>query len=253
MIVDFEKRNFGLDVMRTIAITLVLAIHLIVNFFSFDPGLFWYLAYLGVDIFFVLSGFLIGQLLINSIDSSGRFTFFGLSRFLVRRWMRTVPLYYFILLLNFVIAYTCYHSNNNFDFRYIFWLQNLVGVPPSFFGESWSLSIEEWFYVMFPLGMLFCLRISKGKKHAFNLLIYTLLFIITGNCLRLAYGQEGYNEFIVVICRLDVIAYGVLFAVLESFYCKDFFKREYKNCGLAGFVILATGIFRRTKIASFSF
>src|SRR5687767_2229393 len=148
MIISATNRNFGLDVARATAACLVLAIHLVGNLFQVDMGAAWYLAYLGVDIFFVLSGFLIGNILIQSIDrSSGSFSLENLKKFYVRRWLRTVPLYYFILLLNFFVGYLCFQNTESFNYKFFFWMQNMTDRPPRFFGEAWSLAIEEWFYL----------------------------------------------------------------------------------------------------------
>lgn len=244
MLVDFSRRNFGLDILRAIAITLVLVIHLITNFSHKDIGVFWYLAYLGVDIFFVLSGFLIGNILISSIDpSTGSFTFFMLKRFFIRRWLRTVPLYYILLFMNFIVGYSLLHNVERFDFRFLLWLQNFNKYPPHFFGEAWSLSIEEWFYFLFPLGLFVSLRLNSFKrKYPLNLLVYTVIFLVVGCGLRFCILDlsQGYNK--VVVSRLDAIGYGVLFAILDNFFLKHFFKSYYKVCGITGGILTVIAI-----------
>lgn len=242
MVVDFERRNFGLDVMRAIAISLVFVIHLLFNFFPSDWWVLWYLAYLGVDVFFVLSGFLIGHLLLQAIEQeNGRFGFLALKRFLFRRWMRTVPLYYTLLLLNFVAGYFLLNTAQTFDWRFLIWSQNLTHPPPVFFGESWSLCVEEWFYVLFPCGLCFFLKFGNPKKPGI-IPLYTLLFIIAASTVRCVETKEKFQEFNIALLRLDAIAYGVFFAVLERRYFRTMPKKKSVFWALSGLFLLVTGI-----------
>src|SRR5258708_1726234 len=94
-----HKRIYGLDILRAIAILLVLYSHSI-PFLSgiFSSKLLSLPIIDGVSIFFVLSGFLIGGILIKIIEKEG-VSKVGLLNFWIRRWMRTLPLYYFVLTL----------------------------------------------------------------------------------------------------------------------------------------------------------
>ena len=242
MIVNFTNRNFGLDPMRTTAITLVLAIHLAFSFFTFDWWVLWYVAYLGVDIFFVLSGFLIGTLLLQAINpQTGRFQLSALRRFVLRRWLRTAPLYYILLAINFAAGYFLLHRVAVFDFRFLVWSQSLLRPPPAFFGEAWSLCIEEWFYILFPVGLFLCLKLVRSKTPTV-ILWYTVLFIAAGIVLRSVQTKGRFYEINIAFLRLDAIAYGVLFAVLDRFYLKDKFKIKLVFLAVAGFVLLVAGI-----------
>ncbi len=95
-----ESRIFGLDILRSSAILLVLCSH------GFDPFLAEYFPKLrllifmdGVDLFFVLSGFLIGLILIKQFEKNVDYTFLPIFNFWKRRWRRKLPNYYFILFL----------------------------------------------------------------------------------------------------------------------------------------------------------
>lgn len=95
-----ENRIYGLDILRAMAILFVLNIHS-VHFFSPFSLIFKILTPLnldGVTLFFVLSGFLIGGILINQFEKD-RITFNTLANFWVRRWFRTLPNYFFILVI----------------------------------------------------------------------------------------------------------------------------------------------------------
>jgi peptidoglycan/LPS O-acetylase OafA/YrhL len=134
-----NKRNFGLDIVRSFAISLVLFNHIFSNTFKIDMGIWWYLAYLGVDIFFALSGFLIGTILIRICESNnGTLPLTQTKLFLIRRWFRTVPLYIIMLLINFIFSKYVFKSIDVFNWKYLFWLQNFDTPPPKFFGESWT-------------------------------------------------------------------------------------------------------------------
>jgi len=91
---------YGLDVFRAVAILIVLYAHgklLSGDAFSFIPD---FPLVDGVELFFVLSGFLIGTILISTIEKEQRFDVKSLFNFWKRRWFRTLPTYYFILIIN---------------------------------------------------------------------------------------------------------------------------------------------------------
>ncbi len=104
----------------------------------------------GVDLFFVLSGWLIGGLYWREMKA---FSGVGVLRFWVRRWMRTLPPYFAALLLSWLAVSAA--RAEPFDWRYLVFLQNYYERIP-FFLVSWSLCIEEHFYLAAPIaaGML---------------------------------------------------------------------------------------------------
>lgn len=193
-----KQRNFGLDVVRAISITFVLIAHKFV--LPFELGL------LGVQIFFILSGFLIGQILIRDFYSSG--TFNTVIKFWKRRWYRTLPLYYLILVLKILIY------GNPYGWKmivYFFFLQaNFVGID--FFGVSWSLIVEEWFYIFLPLSTLFFF--SKGISSK-NFVIYLVSFILFFLISRFFWN---YFEKGIIIYQFDCLLLGVLLATVKVYY-----------------------------------
>ena len=151
-------RNLGLDILRGLAIGLVLIAHSLSFFFRwtrFDLNATYYvLGFLGVELFFALSGFLIGRILLEEVlqDRSWR----SLRRFYVRRWLRTLPPYYLVLaLLPFV--------GRRFNWSSLVFLQNFSRKDLEFFPVSWSLSIEEWFYLLIPLALLLAARLGRTR------------------------------------------------------------------------------------------
>ena len=164
------NRVFGLDLLRFVAIFMVLLGHsLILAPKTLKPFVYKFL-FDGVAIFFVLSGFLIGGILIKQLNKE-KPSLYGLVDFWKRRWMRTLPAYLIILI--FLLIYTAFFIPKNLPedwFRFFFFTQNLFAYRPSFFAEAWSLSIEEQFYIIWP----FILWIGYKCKLRIALLIVAL-------------------------------------------------------------------------------
>jgi peptidoglycan/LPS O-acetylase OafA/YrhL len=139
-------RNFGLDLVRALAITMVFCSHGVTAMRTLAVG---------VDLFFVLSGFLIGRIYFRSRRDGS----FSLWRFWQMRWWRTLPPYFAALLLFAVNPRT--FPVDPVRWYYALFLQNYVGVVG--FSPSWSLCVEEHFYLLLPLlaGLAF---LVAGKK-----------------------------------------------------------------------------------------
>lgn len=123
----------------------------------------------GVDLFFVLSGFLIARSLLTSFKNNDLTWKYLLRSFWVKRWLRTLPNYFFALTLLCVLAvyfplvFKSEHEKSVFPY-YVF-SQNLTAGGLLFFPESWSLSVEEWFYITFPLGLTTVSIFHKNFKY----------------------------------------------------------------------------------------
>src|SRR5687767_9357597 len=177
-----SHRLFGLDVLRAFAILLVLAAH---TWPSRQAGA-WANAFgvLGVELFFVLSGFLIGGILFRLSERGQLSTWQDLMSFWRRRWFRTLPNYYLFLMLHvawrtWVLGFPgVIHTNWE---HFVFW-QNFDHGPSYFFAEAWSLAIEEWFYLLFALFLASALFLCRGSRLAW--LIVIGLFLIVPAALR---------------------------------------------------------------------
>lgn len=210
-----KERIFGLDVMRALAIILVLIGHL-GHVGLYDNNYLMYLfGYFGVELFFVLSGFLIGQILIRDLLLK-EFSFSGLKKFWINRWMRTLPLYYLVLIIRITV------EGKGLHLPHFFFLQNAQVVPEydsSWFGESWSLAIEEFFYLSLPLLLFIASKFLKGIT---GQMLTTLLLVFT-TCLLfrvLLVYTNSYIDFENAIrkytfVRLDSLAVGVGMAFLK--------------------------------------
>lgn len=145
-------RVFGLDVMRAVAGIMVVLSHssyLVAGHwprFPLVPSIDW------VGVFFVLSGYLIGGLLLDALHAPGpgalRFT-----DFMQRRWLRTLPNYYLFLGINIALVRGGLAPGliGHATPAYFVFMQNFHVPLDLFFWESWSLAVEEWFYLLFPL------------------------------------------------------------------------------------------------------
>ncbi|HEO8419427.1 TPA: acyltransferase [Yersinia enterocolitica] len=219
------NRNLGLDIVRSIAIIMVLISHGR-KFFSIyvDLESLSVLGVLGVEIFFVLSGFLIGKIIIREILEQQ--TLNSLWNFYVRRWFRTLPLYYSVLIGVIILNYLT--GNPDFSFLNFIFLQNYDLEALRILDISWSLAVEEWFYLLFPLLFLFVMKVWRGKKVTVFFL-FTISFIALENLGRILYvvlQDPSFNFGIRIntFLRLDSIAIGVLLAGVK-FYFKDFYNK----------------------------
>ena len=217
---NVKPRIFGLDLMRATAILMVVFGHSLWLFpqsQKFAYQIFVLFGFLGVEVFFVLSGFLIGKILYQ-LYLKDDFSISQVFSFLKRRWFRTLPNYYLILLINILItAIIGIHTLSLW--RYFVFLQNFNTKMLSFFTESWSLSVEEFAYVILPVFLLI-LGIfikPKSKSRFFLFTVITLFFIFFCNKIYYQYTTTNtdlaeWNVSLksVVIYRLDSIFVGVL-------------------------------------------
>lgn len=238
-----SRRVFGLDLLRALAILFVVIGH---GNYLLPENWGHYLNYLvfdGVAIFFVLSGFLIGGILIRLLQQP--FTGSSLFYFWIRRWCRTLPNYFFVLVLLCVINYYTepeFHTINVFP--YFIFSQNLLWPHPLFFEEAWSISIEEWFYLLMPLLLFFQLSVLKRKPDA-ALLSTAVLLLVGVTCFRW-YRFEHMTPHSMadwdlhfrkeVVTRLDSLMYGVAGAYVH-FHFPDFWKKYNKLFLAAGLVL----------------
>jgi len=225
---DYTSRVYGLDVFRAIAIIIVVMGH---GGFIIDkvlPG-FPYIPLIdGVELFFVLSGFLIGTILIKIFEKNNGLRTKEMVSFWKRRWFRTLPNYYLILGVNVILVSNGIIKGDieQFNWKFLFFLQNFNSYFTDFFWESWSLTIEEWFYIFTPLS-IFTLWKAAGQflsgKYIF--LISILSFILITIFYRYYKSGEVVDPFWfdvkfrkVVLARLDAIMFGVLFAWVKFYY-----------------------------------
>lgn len=243
---NIKQRIFGLDVLRAMAIIMVVCSHILWIYpksNAFIPTLFELFGFWGVELFFVLSGFLIGSIL-YTIFVNENFTLKAVFHFLKRRWFRTLPNYYLVLLLNILIAYFLGFSIENIGSYFLF-LQNFASKSPAFFPESWSLSIEEFTYLLLPFSLFFVgLSKVKNKSKVFLFVVVALILVFWLN--KFYYHSKhtisnllewNLNLKSVLIYRIDAILMGVLAAWI-SLNFSEFWKKSKTIFAFIGFGIL---------------
>ena len=251
------KRGFGLDVMRAAAILIVVDAHATIALKKYYDGAFWhFLLPDGVELFFVLSGFLIGGILIRTYEKNGRFDRGLLLNFWTRRWFRTLPNYYLVLAGLVVLALLrAWRSGLHHTLppapmlvKYALFLQNFATYIPNFFPETWSLAIEEWSYITLPLVLLVLHATFRHRWSHRRVVLATILTIILGtNLLRIIIalqtpigaGELGFRG--IVLTRLDAISYGVLAAYMKQ-YLPAFWTNARINRQLLVAGLLLTGV-----------
>ena len=245
-----EKRYFGFDIIRAFSVILVMNMHFF-EIFSPSIGLNFFMIPLPdpVDMFFVCSGFLIGYQHLKDVHKMDKVTPKYTARFLVMRWVRTLPSYYIVLTIIVLLSALVTH-HLDFPMRNYLFIQNLYEQRSKIFRETWTISIEEWFYFTFPVFFYIIsslLKINKKKSFLYILIFY----IIVCNLLKIYYyyyvfpnhnfGQWlNFREFVVL--RIDTIAIGLLGAYVCYFY-EDFWERNKYKFLPFGLVIYFGSIF----------
>lgn len=189
--------------------------------------------FFGVEIFFVLSGFLIGKILYQLYLNSD-FSLATVFYFLKRRWFRTLPNYFLVLVLNLLIASIVGYAALSW-WKYFFFWQNLHTTMLPFFPESWSLSVEEFAYLTLPFFLLISGSFIKPKNKSLFFLGSVLVLIVIFFCAKIGYHITTQNTTLtqwnlslkaVVIYRLDSIFIGVLCSWL--FYQFELLWKKYQ-------------------------
>lgn len=222
-----------LDGLRGIAIAVVLLYHCHTKLVSshFDVVAKW--GWIGVNLFFVLSGFLITGIIVDSRDDPHFFR-----NFYARRGLRIWPVYFLLLLLNFFIVplvfgnfWWAVHEVRGAQWtHYIFFIQNLLfAAMPGTLGPTWSLAIEEQFYV-------FWAPIARFAKNAALLPLLIAVFLVSP-FIRLA--NTGYLTKVHTLTHLDGLAIGSLIALSLRMF--DFDRNVWKRIAAAGLIFGAAG------------
>lgn len=204
----------SLDSLRGLAVLVVLLFH--GSYGLFAGG------WIGVDLFFVLSGYLITSLLQNEYLTSGNIS---LSKFYARRALRLLPpLIIGVLIANILWPFTNLPGGNQLvaSIAAIFYSTNLISdVVAGNMSHLWSLSVEEHFYFIWPVVVLFFVfRISLRNRILFLIiLIFSLAVfrIFTYNFINyLTYGVFIIDAYQLTPCRIDSILMGALLFFILS-------------------------------------
>ena len=256
------SRSLGLDCLRSLAIAIVLFNHGLIGFY-FGPGRLQFQGLianisastvLSIEWLFVLSGYLIGAMMIRSFES-GRAWRHCARDFWLRRWFRTLPNYYLFILVNLAVVHLGW-AGGHFQASFLYFSQNLHRVEPTphFFGESWSLALDEWFYVLMPLllGLCALLRL-KNNQHRF--LLVAAMLIVFPTAMRMLHPMQG--DFFqwdaeirrLTVYHLDATGWGVLAAVCNKWQ-RTWWKARPGAKAAAGAAAMALGVWLVTTLVA---
>jgi peptidoglycan/LPS O-acetylase OafA/YrhL len=238
-----KSRIPQLDILRAVAILLVLGRHCVVppeqaGHLAVIAGFWQRFGWTGVDLFFVLSGFLVGGLLYRELLETERL---DVGRFLVRRGFKIWPSYYVFVLYLLVSSYAETPERGLgcvIDLvPHLFHVQNYFGpirLP------TWSLAIEEHFYLAFPL--LLFLTSRRGRPRATLVLLATLAALATCTTLRVLGHPTPPIDFPTYLApthlRLDGLVFGTALA-----YVYHSSPTRFRSLARYRLPILALGIF----------
>ena len=197
-----KEYYYSLDLFRGFCGYGVAICHL--NAFIFSNQFLEYLSLIFVEFFFVLSGFVLYPQLLKVINKKD-----NLLIFYKRRWMRTLPLYVVILILVSIL------TNHLFDvnfFKYFFLIQKFIPnfIENDYYPVAWSLSIEELFYLLFPLILVF---LNNKNFLKISLIIFITIFFIKYSLLD-SFDANFYRTG--SFLRFDAILFGFLISHFKS-------------------------------------
>ena len=250
-----------IDGLRAIAVISVIFYH--ANVVIFDEKLFKG-GFIGVDIFFVISGYLITSLILRELNTTQSFSFMN---FYQRRVRRILPPLFFVMLLCFPVAWVYLDPGNFIDFsksilysigfssNFYFWdmgqqyaAANSLLKP---FLHTWSLSIEEQYYIIFPIFLFIIFRYLRN---------YLLLFLIVSfifSILLADWGSKNYPSatFYFLHSRAWELIAGSFLAFSEIYqhYKKNNLITQNSLSFIGFFIILFSIIFGKTHFPHPSF
>jgi peptidoglycan/LPS O-acetylase OafA/YrhL len=216
-----RERQPGLDLLRALAIIVVVIYHAALFGFKL-PGRIDRFGWIGVDLFFVLSGYLIGGQLLTPLARRNQI---DLGRFFARRVLRIMPAYFVVLAVYFLLpSWREYPDMSQPLWKFLLSIQNIALHGGTAFSHAWSLAVEDQFYLALPFLLLFLC----GRPRA--AVIVPCLLVGGGIGLRAFLaaqnpsvdGGVSFRAFQAWIyyptwTRLDPLVFGVVLAAIEKF------------------------------------
>jgi peptidoglycan/LPS O-acetylase OafA/YrhL len=184
------------------------------------PGDAHRFGWIGVDLFFVLSGYLIGGQLLASLVRGERF---NLGRFFARRALRILPAYFFILAIYVLLPSWREYPEMFPPWKFLLSVQNIGLRGGTAFSHAWSLAVEDQFYLLLPLVLLCLVRWRRAA------LIVPCVLVLGGLALRWFLARQNLTDtgvsfrgfqtwiYYATWTRLDPLVFGVGLATIEKF------------------------------------
>jgi peptidoglycan/LPS O-acetylase OafA/YrhL len=214
-----RERQPGLDLLRARAIIIVVIYHAGIMGFPL-PGQVHRFGWIGVDLFFVLSGYLIGgQLLAPIARGQG----IKLGRFFVRRALRILPAYLVVLAVYFLLPSWREYPEMFPLWKFLLSVQNIGLRGGTAFSHAWSLAVEDQFYLLLPVVLLLVIRWRRAA------VIIPCAIVLGGFALRCFLARQNLGDggvsfrgfqtwiYYATWTRLDPLVFGVALAAMEKF------------------------------------
>jgi peptidoglycan/LPS O-acetylase OafA/YrhL len=224
-----HTRSPELDLMRCVAVFLVLFRHVLIvpeTLPAMAQTIILELkrfGWIGVDLFFVLSGFLVSGLLFREHLRHGDIRPVS---FLVRRALKLYPAFYVFLAISvpLVCIFNVFPVTVRGIVGEVFFVQNYVG---SSWAHTWSLAVEEHFYLILTIGMTLMVRKGGGKGNPFRLVPYVAIGLVVGlTTVRAIVGYQyalGWDDLLLKSqYRFDSLFFGVFLSYLYQFHHDSF-------------------------------
>jgi peptidoglycan/LPS O-acetylase OafA/YrhL len=205
-------RNKRLDILRCIAVVTVILHH------SGDSSFFTRIGWTGVDLFFVLSGFLISGLLFVEYKKKHAI---DLKRFFLRRGLKIYPAFYMFLLLTGVTAELYLHAHSTIP-RYLHDIFFIMNYQDGVWDHTWTLAVEEHFYIFLPIFLFILARFSSDRQDPFRLIPWAAAAIASlcpaFRAASVYVGTPNFNTpYVASHDRMDSLFCGVLIGYLYHF------------------------------------
>jgi peptidoglycan/LPS O-acetylase OafA/YrhL len=211
------ERNQSLDILRGIAILLVVGGH-----YGY-PAILYRIGWSGVDLFFVLSGFLISGLLFKEYSRSGSI---NLKLFWIRRGYKIYPAFYAFMVF-IIVTYAALGRLNEQIFSDLFFMQDYIRPIAE---HCWSLGVEEKFYFLLPVLLVILIHLRRKANDPFKSIPYLFVAIFAG-CLALRIAGLLTGQFWFDVRRQAHLRMDVLFAGVTLGYYKEFHSDWFKRAG----------------------
>jgi peptidoglycan/LPS O-acetylase OafA/YrhL len=234
-----SKRNVNLDALRGVAILLILGRHL--DYFSLWTKMGW----AGVDLFFVLSGFLISGLLFQEWKRRDAIDF---RRFYIRRALKIYPAFYVLLLVTLLVhrivpGIPSFPVTARAILAECFFVQNYL---PGLWPHTWSLAVEEHFYILLPIVLWLLYRRRREQADPFRALPAIFMIVATAEIVLRTATTWQLNTFVTEArymepshLRIDALLFGVLLSYYRHFRPE---KLEQLRRGAAPVVLIGLAL-----------
>ncbi|MDQ6961082.1 MAG: acyltransferase [Mariprofundaceae bacterium] len=241
----------GIDTLRFLAIVSVILFH------TSKPDTWFFvvrLGWLGVDLFFVISGFLIGSIIIGQLNQST----FSFRLFYKNRCLRILPTYYFIILATVLAHKFLNESNDSLMWESIAYSMLFFQTTGPYFslvtinnyfvpGGTWSLVVEEYFYILIPI-FLYAVSFINKKMIPYVLVSLVILAIPLNSFITSRFQEGDFNWFFANSIQFHSRYVGLCLGVFAAYLIRSKYKKNIDN---NSFLLFLVFIMITTVISSY--